>query len=331
MFFRFAYAEVLYILLPLFIVIMFYRWRWHKSPRYCFPLADNLKREGQLKNTYHKKIFFLLRAISLFGLALLVARPQMVDEKSMINVDGVDIVLTLDVSGSMQCIDDIKDRRTRFQVAQHEAIRFVEKRVNDPIGLVIFAHDVFSHCPLTLDKHFLKEIIGAMQLGIINPHGTFLGTGLATAVNRLKNSKAKSKIVILLTDGEPTPPEKIDVDTAIDLAKKCGVKVYVIGIGNEKGAYIQHPIFGLQQVQQVLFNKALLTKIAQQTGGQFFHAHSPSDMRSIYDKIDTLETTSYETNIFHNYYELFLSFIWVILLLIGLEFFLRLFIWRGIF
>lgn len=331
MFFRFAYVEVLYFLLPLLFIIVLYRLLWYKTPRYNYPLTEILNQNGHLKTTYHKQLFFFLRLVGLLGLALLIARPQMVDEKSVVNIDGVDIMVTLDVSGSMQLIDDLNDRRNRFQVAKEEAIRFIEKRINDPIGLVIFGQDVLSYCPLTLDKNFLKELVGAMQLGIIDPSGTSLGTGLATSVNRLKTSKAKSKIVILLTDGEPTPSEKIDHDTAIDLAKKFGIKVYTIGIGNEKGCYIKHPIFGLQQVQAQSFNKALLEKIAKQTGGQFFHAHNPKDMRAIYDKIDTLEKTSYETNIFRNYYELFLSFIWIVLLLIGLEFFLRLFIWRGIF
>ncbi len=330
MFFRFAYVEILYCLLPLLLGIVIYRLRWYKTPCYRYPLTEILKQQGQLKSSYHKQLFFMLRLISLAGLALLIARPQMVDEKSVVNVDGVDIVVTLDVSGSMQLIDDLNDRRTRFQVAKEEAIRFIERRINDPIGLVIFAKDTLSYCPLTLDKNFLKEIVGAMQLGIIDPSGTSLGTGLATAVNRLKTSKAKSKIVILLTDGEPTPQEKIDPETAIDLAKKFGIKVYTIAIGNDKHAFFKHPIFGIQQTQAPLFNKGLLEKIAHQTGGQFFQAHNPKDMRAIYDKIDTLETTSYETNIFRNYYELFLSFIWMLLLFIGLEFFLRLFIWRGI-
>lgn len=330
MFFRFAYVEVLYFLLPILGLITLYRLRWYISPRYLYPLTGMLVHHNALKPSYHKKLFMLLRFVGLLGLGLLIARPQMVDERSIVNVDGVDIVLTMDVSNSMQLIDDMHDRRTRFEVAKDEAIRFIEKRTNDPIGIALFAKDTLSYSPLTLDKNFLKQLVGNLEMGMIDGQGTSLGTGLTTAINRLKNSKAKSRIIILLTDGEPTPDDKIDPIYASTLAKKFGIKVYTIGIGSDNGSFVRHPIFGFQQVMVSSFNKDLLEKIAHETGGQAFHARNPKDMRIIYDKIDTLERTSYETNIFRNYFELFLSFMWIILLILGLECFLRLVIWRGI-
>jgi len=247
---------------------------------------------------------------------------------SIMQVEGIDIVLTLDVSGSMQIFDDLRDRRQRIQVAKDEAVRFIEKRIDDPIGVVIFARDSISRCPLTLDKNILRQVVGELELGYINPDGTSLGTGLATAVNRLRKSKAKSKIIILLTDGEPTP-EKVSPESAIDLAKQFGIKVYTIGIGNEKGGYIQHPFLGVHEVG-ISLNTQLLKKIANETGGMFFRASNPKQLREIYNKIDALEKTEYQTDIFHKFYEAFLSFIWVVLLLLGLELFLRLFIWRGV-
>lgn len=331
MFFRFAYVEALYVLMPLLLVLTIYRWYWHRSAVYTYPLTSMLLAQKQVKKTYYKTIFFLLRMIGLVGLALLVARPQMVDESSVVNIDGVDIVLALDVSGSMQVFDDLQDRRTRFQVAKDEAIRFIDKRANDQVGLVIFAGDVLSRSPLTLDKHFLKEIVGSMELGIIDAEGTFLCTGLAMAVNRLKNSPAKSKVVVLLTDGHPTHGEKITCEMALELAKKCGVKVYSIGIGSDKGAFVEPRPGYVQQIGVQPFNKELLTRIAQQTGGQFFQASKPADMRMIYDTIDNLEKTAYQTNVFHRYYELFLMFIWIVLGIIGVELLLRSYIWRGIF
>ncbi len=138
----------------------------------------------------------------------------------------------------------------------------------------------------------------------------------------------KSKIIILLTDGEPTP-EKIDPSLAIDMAKQYGIKVYTIGIGNEEGGFIQHPFLGLQRVDFKI-DVDLLKKIAQETGGKFFRANNPAQMRQIYNTIDSLEKTEYQTDIFHNYYEAFLTFVWILLLLFFLEMFFRLYFWRGI-
>ncbi|MBM3887046.1 VWA domain-containing protein, partial [Candidatus Dependentiae bacterium] len=211
-----------------------------------------------------------------------------------------------------------------------EAIRFVEKRTSDPIGLVLFGADAISRCPLTLDKAVLKDIIGSVELGIIDPNATALGTGLAVAVNRLKNSKAKSRVIVLLTDGVPSPEaERIDPVHAIDLAKQLGIKVYTVGIGGESGMSYVQTHFGVQS-QHMLLNVTLLEKIAKETGGQFFRAKNPADMRAIYDKIDKLEKTEIETSLFNNYYEAFLHFIWLVFLLIALEYGLRLFVWRGI-
>lgn len=326
---RFAYLNLLYILFPILIAALLYRLFLYKYPVYTFPAVSFLKNSVFIKNTRHRKILFFIRCISLIGLTLLIARPQRVDESSKLNIDGVDIILAIDVSDSMQLIDDLSDRHPRIEIAKHEAIRFIEKRTNDPIGLVLFGKEALSRCPLTLDKTILKELVGQIKLGDIDPAGTWLGTGLATAVNRLRNSKAKSKIIILLTDGEPTPPEKVEPEAAIEMAKQFNIKVYTIGIGNEKGGYFYHPMFGLQQTNYTL-NTKLLEEIAIKTGGQFFRASNSKDMRRIYDTIDLLEKTKIESEIFHNYYEAFLTFIWIILALLGLEFLLRFFIWRGV-
>ena len=329
MFLRFAYSFILYFFVPLFLLAFLYRLKFYKYPIFSYPLTSLMAQSKILKKMYNRKILFLIRSLALLGLIFLIARPQVVDEKSQINVEGVDIVITIDVSGSMQFFDYLHDRRPRIDVAKDEAIRFIEKRTNDPISIVLFAKDALSRCPLTIDKKFLKDIVGSLYLGIIDPNGTFLGTGLATAVNRLKNSKAKSKIIILLTDGEPSPGEKIDPETAMQLAKEFNVKVYTIGIGNEQGSFIQDPIFGVQRIENRL-NVTLLQKIAKTTGGMFFKARNPHDMKMIYNEIDRLEKTVYQTNLFHNYYEAFLTFIWIILALLGIELFLRLCIWRGV-
>ena len=327
-FLRFAYPEVFYIFIPIFILTFLYRLKFYKSPVYLFSLGGFFQKKELTKKPYHKKIFFTLRSLFLFGLIFLIARPQWVDSSSKVNVEGVDIVITLDVSGSMRFFDDIRDRRSRIDVAKQEAIRFIDKRIDDPIGIVIFGKDVLSLCPLTLDKDILKNMIDELKLGYINQDGTSLCAGLATAVSRLRKSQSKSKIIVLLTDGEPLN-DKVEPDVAIDLAKQYGIKVYTIGIGNQDGGYVNIPPFGLQKAG-VAINKKLLSKIASETGGQFFMANNPVQMREIYDKIDALEKTECKTNVFHKYYEAFTSFIWLLLLILGLELFLKLFIWRGI-
>ncbi|MFH0898128.1 MAG: VWA domain-containing protein, partial [bacterium] len=329
MFLRFAYFELFYVLVPLFLLACAYRFTWYKIPLYIYPLGAGITKTNVITKGTHKTMLALLRSVILLVLIFLICRPQWVDEKSKINVEGIDIVIAMDISGSMRVFDDLKDRRSRIQVAKDEAIRFIEKRTNDPIGVVIFAKDALSRCPLTLDKKSLKEIIGSLELGFIDPEGTSLGSGLATAVNRLKNSKAKSRVIILLTDGKPEGEEKISPEEATKIAQEFGIKVYTIGIGSQTVSFIPGPAGYFRQVQ-TYFDKALLEHIARQTGGMHFHACNPQDMHAIYDKIDALEKTKLETSMFHNYYEAFLSIIWVLLLLVGCEFLLRFFVWRGV-
>ncbi len=325
-----AYFDLIYVLIPALLLIVAYRLKFYKSPTYNYALTQTLIQQKFGLSTRYKKVLWLLRFLVLCGLLFLILRPQWADERSKINVEGIDIVLAIDVSGSMELFDDTNDRRSRITVAKSEAIRFIEKRTDDPIGVVIFGREALSRCPLTLDKQVLKEIVGGLEIGVVNPSGTWLGTGLATAINRLRNSKAKSKIVVLLTDGEPTPPEQVDPDVAITMAQKFGIKIYTIGVGGAQGGYGIHPWF--KQVVQIPtpLNETLLKKIAEKTGGMFFRATNPKEMRTVYDTIDRLEKTEIQTNIFHRYYEAFLNFIWIVLLLFGLELVLRLVIWRGV-
>lgn len=325
---HFANWHWLYFFAPLFVIVLFIRWKLHKSPTYTHPLSSQLDNAMPKSTAWYPRIFAFLRFVTLASLLFLVLRPQWVDQDSKVNVQGIDIILAIDVSQSMILFDDVNDQRPRIDVAKSEAIRFIEKRTDDPIGIIIFGKEAISRCPLTLDKNMLKELVGQMEIGIINPNGTWLGTGLATAINRLKTSKAKSKVIILLTDGAPTPPEKVEPDVAIEMAKAFGIKVYTIGIGGPHGGLI-HDQFSIVQVP-IGLNTDLLKKIADQTGGQFFQAKNPKDMRTIYDTIDRLEKTKHETNIFHHFYEAFLSFIWITLCALLLELILKLFIWRGV-
>ncbi len=323
-----AYPWLLYTLAGLLVVCTVYKFFTRNKKYYVYPLASALRTHGLARSALPKYVLMVLRFCLLALLAFLTARPQWVDEHSKVNVEGIDIVIALDVSGSMQCFDDQRDQRQRIEVAKTEAIHFIDKRPNDPIGLVIFAKDALSRCPLTLDKPMLKELVGELELGIIDHTETYLGTGLATAVNRLKKSKAKSKIIILLTDGAPSPGEKISPELAIQLAQTNNIKVYTVGIGGEHGGFIMHPLLGMQQFNSPI-NTALLKEIATKTGGAFFLAKNPADMRTIYNTIDKLEKTDIQTNVYHNYYEAFAQFIWLLLAILCSELLLRLLIWRG--
>lgn len=324
---RFEHFTLLYILIPVVCSAIIIRARWHRTPQYSFPLTTSLMAQKITSSHPYKKIFFVLRALTLFLLAVLIAKPQFVDSNSKVKVRGIDIVLTIDVSGSMQIQDDKKDERSRVDIAKDEAIRFISKRTNDAIGLVIFGQDALSKCPLTLDKIMLRNCVKELAIGVIDPQGTVLSTAMITAVNRLKNSDAKSKVIILLTDGEPSDGD-IQPRVAIEAAKKLGIRVYTIGIGSDKEMRIMHPLYGPMLLPKV--NSALLTQIAKETGGKFFMARNASDMRAVYDTIDRLEKTEIEAPIFSNYWDFFIPLVWIALVFLLLEVLLSSFVWFSV-
>ncbi len=326
-FLRLANPSVLYVLVPLVFLIPLLRSRFGMSARYRFSLASWTLRAGAQSKHIHPTVFWWFHFLILALLAFFCAKPQLVDSRSKIQVQGVDIVLVLDASGSMQFKDYDDQHRSRFDVAKDEAIRFVEKRDHDAIGLVIFGNDALSRCPITHDKKIVKNMISELKLGDIDPDGTKLATAMVTAINRLKRSKAKSKIMILLTDGEPSEGD-MDPSAAITIAHKLGIKVYTVGIGSEEPEVFMHPFYGM--VRKPSVNKKLLDTIAQGTGGKSFMAHNAQDMRAIYDTIDALEKTEYETPIFSRYYDLFGYGVAAVLVLIFAELFLSTFVWFGI-
>lgn len=314
---RFAYPIVLYIGVPLLVGATVYRFKIRRPMRYRFSLTSYIMERTGTPSKFLFMIPTLLRGVVLFGLLLLTARPQLIDRHSKISVEGIDIMVVLDVSGSMQLFDDLQDPRTRIDVAKQEAINFIKKRDNDPIGIVLFGNQALSRCPLTLDKNMLVKLIQETELGLIDPEGTMLSRGLIMALNRLKKSDAKSKIIIMLTDGEPTPGD-LEPQYVVQLAQKYNVKIYTIGIGNDEVAYFKHPIFGVQMATSRL-NKKLLEGLAYHTGGKFFEAHKPADLAAIYGIIDSLEKTHYETDVYQNYYDMFMPFLWVLVALLCAE------------
>jgi Ca-activated chloride channel family protein len=313
------------LLVTIFFVIIA-RKLWHKTVVYRYSLGQSLKKKN-ITSYFHRKIFYSLRLLVLLLLAFAVAQWQMVDSRSKIPVAGIDIVLVLDVSGSMENRDYDDDKRSRFEVAKAEAIRFIEKRHSDALGLVLFGKDTVSRCPITFDKKMLQEIVDELKLGVIDEQGTMLITGIVTAANRLKHSDAKSKVMIVLTDGEPSEGD-MDPSVGIDVARKLGIKIYTVGIGSEQIQRFMHPLYGIVTKPRV--NKELLTKIARETGGYYFLARNAADMRSIYDKIDALEKTEHEVPMFSLYYDLLIPFVALIMGLLFFELFLSTYVWFGL-
>lgn len=305
------------------------RYRVSYRNYYHYSLATFLKQQGAQASSFYSQFFFWIRLASLLLMALLVARPQWVDFKSKIKVEGIDIILALDVSGSMKCFDDLYDRRSRIEVAKKEALAFIDKRENDALGLVIFGKYAIARCPLTLDKNMIKSMVEALEIG--KPcedmeHSTVLCQSIIAAIRRLQKSQAKSKVIVLLTDGLPTPDDQIPVEHAISIAKKLHIKIYTIGIGSDQVGYLSDPILGAQPVR-ITLNMELLKKIASETDGKCFEAKKPKDLKTIYEAIDRLEKVSYETEVFNKYHDYFLPVLWLVIGLLLIELVMATFWW----
>lgn len=294
-------------ILPVLIGLTLYRHFAGKKATLTFSSIDGL---DTLPGNWKSHMHWLTKlctwaAISLVIVAL--ARPQYQHTTVERNAEGVDIVLVLDISSSMQA-EDLKPNR--FEAARNVAKDFIEGRLSDRIGLVTFARKSFTVVPPTLDYRLLTQLIEDVQMGIIED-GTAIGMGIATAINRLKNSPAKSKVIILLTDGDNNAGE-IDPVTAADLALTYGIKIYTIGAGTRGTAPfpVQDPIFGRRYTNvPVNIDEEMLTSIAEMTDGAYFRATNADELRSIYERIDELETTEIEEIIYTDYEDLYPKFL----------------------
>ena len=326
---RFANWHWIYFLLPVLILFILYKLFYYKPITVKHSLVVFLKTQNVKAPKYKRNILFLLQIIIAVLLILLCLKPQLVDKNSKITVEGIDIILDLDVSGSMESFDELNNPKPRIDIAKEEAIKFINKRENDQVGVVLFAAHAVTLCPLTLDKNILTQLIGDLELGFIDPNGTSLCISLVAACNRLKNSKSKNKIIILLTDGAPSPGD-LPVQTAIDMAKKLGIKIYAVGIGSEQGGYIKSHFGMVMRNPGFKINKIILKQIAEETGGKFFLARSESDMKNIYKTIDKLEKTKQETEIYSNYFDLHFPVAMLIFSFLSFYILLTTFIWFGI-
>ncbi len=212
-------------------------------------------------------------------------------------------------------------------IAKEEAVRFVEKRHNDAIGLVVFGSYAMMRCPLTPDKLMLKSMLQSINMNNGDPihEGTVISKAVITAARHLQKSKAASRIIILLTDGEPSQQD-FPAHEAIDIAKAFGIKVYTIGIGNHGTGMQEHPIFGIISLP-TNFDTHLLQALADETGGKFFDVKKVEDVTKIYDEIDTLEKSKYQDNVYTKYHDFFIPLLWIVLILIGCELILSTFVW----
>lgn len=325
---QFAYLWVFWYLTPILIVCSVVAFFFGRRAIYHYSLAGYVAHQKAGIVLPVRQILFFLRLLVLALLLFLIARPQWLDTQTTVNLHGVDIVLTIDMSGSMRAFDELGTRLSRIDAAKREALDFIAMRTNDPIGIVLFGAEAFSKVPLTLDKSLLRTVVEGLELGDVEVDGTAIMTALATAINRLRDSQAKSKIIVLLTDGMPTD-ETLEPEAVIALAKQFGIKIYTLGVGQRDVAYDYDAWGNVIQVHSQVDEK-LLSLLAKETGGYFFRVYTPADLKKAYAKIDALEKTEYNTTMYHAYYEAFATFIWWLVALFFLELFLRQIWWRGL-
>ncbi|WP_333598939.1 vWA domain-containing protein [Flavobacterium sp.] len=277
-----------------------------------------------------KPFLFVLRLLALSSLIIAMARPRKVDISSQTkSTKGIDIVMAIDVSGSMLA-KDLKPNR--MEALKRVATNFVQGRPNDRIGIVVYASEAYTKTPVTSDKAIVQDAIRSIRYDNVLQDGTGIGMGLTTAVNRLKDSKAKSKVIILMTDGVNNAGF-IEPETASQIAKEYGIKVYTIGIGTNGDAmfpYAYAPNGGfLFRMMPVEIDVTLLQAIARNTGGKYFRANSNSKLEAIYSEINKLETTEIQELKFYDYDEKYRPFVWIACLLVLIEFGLRNTIYRS--
>jgi Ca-activated chloride channel family protein len=267
---------------------------------------------------------FILRLLAISCLIVALARPQKRDDQQRTEGEGIDIVLCMDVSGSMGSRDILP---SRMEVAKEVAEEFVRSRPVDRIGLVIFSGESFTQCPITGDRNTLITQIQTLESRKYLKDGTVIGEGLATAVDRLTQSDSKSKVIILITDGKEDAPDTrlIDPLTALEIAKSKKVKVYTIGMGAQPSTIVELTgAKGHQQNPTIDFiDEELLRKIANETGGQYFRAKDKEGLQHTYNEINQLEKSTMEITSFRRYEERFLPFVLAALALLLLEVLLR--------
>ena len=275
--------------------------------------------------TKFRHLLFVLRLTTIALIIFAMARPQLKTDEQHAEGEGIDIILCIDVSGSMTSQDLLPNR---LEAAKTVAIDFVNKRVTDRMGVVIFSGESFTQCPLTTDHGVLINAIRKIRNGLLED-GTAIGSGLGTSVDRLRTSSTKSKVIILMTDGENNGG-LIDPQTAKEIAKTFGIKVYTVGVGTDGYAPqpVNTPLGIIMQNGKVSIDEKLLKQIAEETGGQYFRAKDNAGLNGIYEQINGLEKSKVDITVFSRFTEKFYPFLIAALIFLFLEMLLRFTVFR---
>lgn len=325
-----TFAQPYYLLLLLLLIPMvaYYVLRQHaQTAEIRFSSLQAFAKVKKSYKHYLRHVPFVLRMLAFVALVIALARPQQSDSWSNKTTEGIDIVMSIDISSSMLA-EDLQPNR--LDAAKSVATQFVMQRPNDNVGLVVFASESFTQCPLTMNHGELVNLLKGVKCGMIED-GTAIGSGLATAVNRIKDSKAKSKVVILLTDGSNNRGQIAPV-TAGEIAKSFGVRVYTIGVGSRGTApYPFQTPYGVQyQDVEVDIDEETLQQIAQITGGSYFRATNTDALHQIYNEIDQMEKTKIQVNEYSKKQELYHWFVLAMLVCLVSEMLLRHTIFKSI-
>ena len=320
---RFLHPELLWLLflLPL---LAFYWGKKGRAPSMLYSTTALLGQLSTARKTSSGKIIMLLRLLSLALLIFALARPQLGSSKTEVEASGIDILLAVDVSGSMEAMDfTLNGKRTnRLEVVKNVVAKFVEERPNDRVGLIAFAGRPYMVCPLTLDHDWLKLRLESLFIGIVKEkNSTAIGSAIGSSVNRLRDQKSKSRIIILLTDGVNNAG-KIPPLAAAEAARSFDIKVYTIGVGTRGLAPVPvSDAFGRKKLRKVRvdIDEKTLTEVADITGARYFRATDTASLEQVYDEINSMETTTRTIKKFENYRELFPYLIGLALLLLGIE------------
>lgn len=313
----FAYSWVLYFLLIIPVLVLWYLWQGRKKQSAIS--YSSIKIFDKVPSSFRVRLRhlpFIIRMLALGFLIIALARPQNFTAGQNVNAEGIDISMVLDISGSMLA-EDFKPNR--LEAAKDVIDNFVKGRTTDRIGLVIFSREAFTQCPLTIDYSVLRNLLSDIKTGMIED-GTAIGNGIANGINRLKDSDAESKVLILLTDGNNNAGE-VDPISAAEIASTFGIRIYTIGVGTRGEAPypVQTPFGTRYQMMPVEIDEVILKKIAELTGGEYFRATNNKALQDIYTRIDKMEKTKIEITSFRNAQELFAPWLFAGFILILLE------------
>ncbi|WP_288218009.1 VWA domain-containing protein [uncultured Fusobacterium sp.] len=303
---KFNFASPYFLILIPIIIILFYKIRYNGSLK--IPGIEPIKKVRKKSKTYMLGKILILSSIILMVIAL--ARPQISSKNKIIKKNGIDIVVALDLSNSMLQQDFTPNR---LEVAKHLLTRFIEKRPDDRISLIVFGGDAYTKVPLTFDHSVVKDITSKLTTDDITSNNrTAIGMGLGIAINRLKNSTAKSKVIILMTDGENNSGEMSPMGAA-NIAKELGIKIYTIGIGAKELRY------GPALIKNNELDENLLKEIAETTHGEYFRASNEKEFENIFNKINQLEKTKIDGKTYYEHIEVFENILKIalVLLIIG--------------